>query len=207
MFDTERLTNLGLEYLADAYNLNITSNMIDSMRGLDNDSCAKIFNSKTGGNMDFAQADAILTAYAEGYIKANGVPVKDGLFKLLNYLKSCGIKAAVATSSPRPRACSYLSASKVMPFFKGVVCAEDVNCGKPAPDIFLKAVSVLGYSAKECLVLEDSENGLKGAISSGCITAYVKDICPVSEKIINQTDAVCETLNDVIRFIDAYNAA
>ena len=51
--------------------------------------------------------------------------------------------------------------------FKAVVAADDVVHGKPAPDMFLLAAKLLGVRPEQCLVFEDAEPGIKGALAAG----------------------------------------
>ncbi len=74
---------------------------------------------------------------------------------------------ALATSSGRSYADSILDGLKLRRYFKTVVTGWDVNQSKPAPDIFLLTLQNLEVSREECLVIEDSENGVKAAKSAG----------------------------------------
>ncbi|HWA85497.1 MAG TPA: HAD family phosphatase [Opitutus sp.] len=51
--------------------------------------------------------------------------------------------------------------------FKVIVAADDVVHGKPAPDMFLLAAKLLGVAPERCLVFEDAEPGIKGALAAG----------------------------------------
>ena len=52
-------------------------------------------------------------------------------------------------------------------FFKTIVSGYEVENGKPAPDIFLYAAKRLGVQPEDCIVIEDSENGIEAATSAG----------------------------------------
>jgi HAD superfamily hydrolase (TIGR01509 family) len=55
----------------------------------------------------------------------------------------------------------------VLDWFNVVLCAEDVTAPKPAPDIFLTAAQRLGMEPYRCIVYEDSDLGIQGAIAAG----------------------------------------
>ncbi|MEM5597710.1 HAD-IA family hydrolase [Niallia circulans] len=81
---------------------------------------------------------------------------KPGLDELLSFLKSQGIKMAVASSSAREVIHRFLTLSDTLPFIDLYVSGEEVPSGKPSPDIFLEVCTRLKVSPKEALVLEDS---------------------------------------------------
>lgn len=84
--------------------------------------------------------------------------------ELEKMLAQLNIPYCVATSSSVARVKHALTVTDLMPYFSGRIftCCEVKN-GKPAPDIFLHAASQMGFSAKECLVIEDSEAGMQAA--------------------------------------------
>lgn len=73
---------------------------------------------------------------------------------------------AVVTSASRDLAVARLSAAGI-PLPDVLVAAEDVAAGKPAPDPYLRAAQLLGMSPAECVVLEDSANGIRSARAAG----------------------------------------
>lgn len=80
-----------------------------------------------------------------------------------------------------------------------VVGAEDVRHAKPAPDIFLVAVERLGFLPEQCLVVEDSLNGLAAAHSAGCATLALTTSHEVSQIT---ADAIVRNLGDVTWRVD-----
>jgi beta-phosphoglucomutase-like phosphatase (HAD superfamily) len=76
-----------------------------------------------------------------------------------------------------------------------------VERSKPNPDIFLKAAEVLGQKPEDCLVLEDSPNGIRAGIAAGCHVIAIPDLSPVDDELLSQIDGKFETLHEVIDFI------
>lgn len=77
-----------------------------------------------------------------------------------------------------------------------------VECGKPAPDIYLYAAEKLGLRPQECIALEDSQNGIKSASSAGCKTVMVPDLDEPADKIKPLLYDVADGLVDVIRILN-----
>lgn len=77
------------------------------------------------------------------------------------------VPLAVASNGERENVLASLSATHLLDLFSTVVTAEDVQHGKPAPDLFLEAANRLRVAAKRCLVFEDSDEGLTAASIAG----------------------------------------
>jgi HAD superfamily hydrolase (TIGR01509 family) len=60
-----------------------------------------------------------------------------------------------------------LEVTGLTPLFRAVVTADDLVHGKPSPDMFLLAAQQLGVAPEQCLVFEDAEPGIQGAIAAG----------------------------------------
>jgi beta-phosphoglucomutase family hydrolase len=90
-----------------------------------------------------------------------------GLVGLLEKLNAIGIPLAVATSSDAVTMRNILEKSGLRKYFRFTVCRNDVANSKPAPDVFLRAAHLLGVEPKDCVVFEDSRNGIKAAKAAG----------------------------------------
>lgn len=74
---------------------------------------------------------------------------------------------AVASGSARELVERELTALGMLDWFNVVLCAEDVELPKPAPDVFLTAAQRLGMEPFRCIVYEDSDLGIQAAIAAG----------------------------------------
>ena len=79
----------------------------------------------------------------------------------------------IATGGSRVVVEKTLQALGLSDLFDEVVTADDVNCGKPAPDVFLEAASRLGVAPEDCLALEDAPAGMMAAQSAGMMVVAV----------------------------------
>lgn len=93
----------------------------------------------------------------------------DGIPELLAEAKKAGMKIGLASSSGRSFIEMILAKLGIIHYFEVIVSGEEVKNSKPAPDIFLKAAEKLKVSPKDCLVIEDSQHGVKAAIVAGMI--------------------------------------
>ncbi|HEV7570253.1 MAG TPA: HAD family phosphatase [Thermoanaerobaculia bacterium] len=124
---------------------------------------------------------------------------KPGAIELLAALEKRGIPKALATSSPRVLALRCLGdlASR----FAALAFGDEVSHSKPAPDLFLLASQRLGIKPAECLVLEDSEAGVRAARAAGMDVIMVPDLVPPSPEVASMATRVCKTLHEVIVLI------
>lgn len=86
-----------------------------------------------------------------------------GVDVLIKALHSNGIKLAVASSATRKKIDLVLNMFELQDYFKVTVSGYEVQNSKPAPDIFLSAAKQLGVLPQECVVIEDSANGVIAA--------------------------------------------
>ena len=99
----------------------------------------------------------------------NGYPVMEGASELIHKLHEAGLKLAVASSSGMKRIISSVKKLNVSEEINCVVSGQDLRKPKPEPDIFLKTAEELGVLPEECIVIEDSLNGMKAAKNAGMI--------------------------------------
>ncbi len=175
MFDTERLGRDGWLAARRELGVDIPEAVIAAMRGTGVDNCRRLFNAAIPGGL-YDMAHAIRLDYAARVIARDGVPVKPGLYRLLDVLQARGIPAVLATSTGRETALGYLEQARVRDKMSACVFGTEVAHPKPAPDIFLAAAAAVDVPPSRCLVLEDSENGLRAARAAGCRAIVVPDL-------------------------------
>ncbi len=96
-----------------------------------------------------------------------GLPAVAGAPAFVGELVRRGIPRAVATSAARTEATRLLGALGLLAAFGVVVTAEDVACGKPDPEVYLRAATGIGVAPGRCLVFEDSLVGVEAARRAG----------------------------------------
>lgn len=137
----------------------------------------------------------------EEELHTQGVELKPGAKELLAYLQETGRGIAVASSSTRDRALNLLDQHGVTGYFQQFVFAGEVERGKPAPDVFLKACEKLGEAPEDCLVLEDSEAGIQAAHAAQIPVICVPDLKTPEQRFLDLTAAVCPSLDQVIPYL------
>ena len=114
----------------------------------------------------------------------------DGFETFVKALRSEGIKTAVVTSSNREKMQNvYRKHSEFQSYFDAILTSEDFEESKPSPDCYLKAAARFGVQSKECIVFEDSFNGLRSGVASGARVIGLATTNPIQE-IKKYTDKV-----------------
>ena len=143
-------------------------------------------------------------SFKDEYVKKElekAIPLKPGAEECLRWLKENGYRTAIATSSSLNTALGYLERSGLNTYFDAVVSGNQVENGKPAPDIFLKAAAELKKDPSECIVLEDSKNGVRAGRSAGMTTIMIPDLVPADDEMREKADAIFKTLFELPDFL------
>ena len=114
--------------------------------------------------------DKIANAKEELYrqlIRKHGISPLPGVERWLRRLHNQGWLQAIASAAPRANVEAILEALSATQVFQGIVSAEDVERGKPDPEVYLLAASRVGVSPDRCIVVEDAAAGIEGARSAG----------------------------------------
>ena len=96
----------------------------------------------------------------------------------LSRLKEKGYRIAVCSNSVANSVKIMMEKSSLMGYLDFYLSAQDVKAPKPHPDMYITAIARLGLQPKECLIVEDNENGIKAAKASG---AYVMEVGDIDE--------------------------
>ena len=106
---------------------------------------------------------------------ANRVGLFPAAKAVIEELRQVKLRLAVATSSVGPSARPFLDRHQLTAFFDVIVTGDEIEQGKPAPDIYLRAADKLGIPSNECLVIEDALSGIAAAKAAGMRVAAIPD--------------------------------
>jgi len=126
----------------------------------------QIFEMGWGGDLVAERAKVVerLNAF-EAQMRLDYVP---GFVPFVTGLRQQGVRTAVVTSSNRQKMENvYVKHPEFAPLFDAVLTSEDFDESKPSPDCYLKAAQRFGLTPAECVVFEDSINGLRAGRAAG----------------------------------------
>lgn len=130
------------------------------------------------------------------------VPLKKGVLEILEYFREKEIPLAIASSTSKKQIESNLCVSGIRDYFHSIVSGQEVEHGKPAPDIFLMAAEKIERKPEECIVFEDSANGIKAGHLAGCYTVMVPDLIAPNEETKNMCTKVCRDFFEVMDMLE-----
>jgi HAD superfamily hydrolase (TIGR01509 family) len=153
--------------------------------------------------LDCAKLQQLIDRKAEYYqdMIRNHVSIFPGVHSLVNSLAE-KLPLAVASGALRNEIETILTAAGLLDHFKVIVGAEDVTRGKPEPEIFLKALAALNtgesahsIDAAQCVVIEDSKEGIRGARRAGMKCLAVTNSHPVA--LLKEANLIVKSLEEV----------
>ncbi|CAM3913621.1 Phosphorylated carbohydrates phosphatase [Vibrio aerogenes CECT 7868] len=135
----------------------------------------------------------------QALLAQGNVPLKPGASELLQQLQALGMPMAVATSTHRERALLKLRQTGLTGYFQTVIGGDQVTHSKPAPEIYLKAAAALNIAPADCLVLEDSANGVRAGVAAGMQVIQIPDLIQPDAQLLTLGHTVCDSLTEVPR--------
>ena len=194
-----------MRYIKSKFALVISDEEYNTFIGTTNKSIFSMIQQKHGVKGDL---DGIVEEYEREILTylmtAESEKPIDGVDTLIKILHPGNIKLALASSSPKQQIHIILKMFRIDTFFTAAVSGEEVRAGKPAPDIFLRAADLLGVLPEECLVFEDSRNGVVAAKKAGmkCIAYYNPNS---GNQDLSQADKIIKSFAEVSHDIESIN--
>lgn len=205
LIDSERQSNEGWLWAAGQLGVDMPMWLIDSFKGAPAELCCKFFDDYYKGVIDYWEAKELRTQHVYKIRETEGIPVKKGVKDIFEYIRNYGLKCAVATSTRRESAEKTLHEIGVWDYLDAVVYGDEVEHGKPEPDIFLRAAKAIGVNPSEAVVVEDSINGIKAGYAAGMRVVHIPDTIAIDDDIRKLTYMVCDDLNGLIDVVESIN--
>jgi HAD superfamily hydrolase (TIGR01509 family) len=140
---------------------------------------------------ELQEKQAVITERLNLYEQQMDYIYVPGFEDYVKKLRTQGVKTAVVTSSNQIKMASvYRAHPEFKGLFDAILTSEDFEYSKPHPDCYLKAAARFGAAPKECMVFEDSFNGLKSGRAAGmyvvglATTNAAEAIAPLCDKVM-----------------------
>lgn len=150
---------------------------------------------------DYHAVRALRRQIMEAFIDENGVEPKPGMLALIKEIRKRGLRIGLATATPQARARKYLRMVGAEQFFDAVTCADMVQRGKPAPDIYLLAAERTGVLPQHALAVEDAPTGIRAAHDAGCHAVMIPDQDQPDEALRALCCAVLPELGEIVSLL------
>lgn len=202
LMDTERVALRTFHEAADGLGITVPDGLYESLIGRTWRTNQVQMREALGADA----AEAISAAWDRAFearVAVEGIPKKPGADALLEMLSRRGVPRAVATSNARRYAVAQLRDADLLAYFPVVTAGDEVDRGKPAPDIFLATARRLGTRPAACVVLEDSEAGVAAAAAAGMRVIMVPDLVTPTRETAALAERVCPSLAEAHAFLES----
>ncbi len=201
MFDTERIYGIYWRQVSTELGYPMDDAAVIAMCGATRNFQIEALHARLGKE---APAEGIIDECmrrTRAHIATHPIPFKAGLVELLTALRDRGIPVAVATGTRRVAADAMIARAQLSAYIDAMVCGDEVAACKPDPEIFLKAAELIGVPPQECIVLEDSFNGIIAAHTAGAQPIMIPDTMQPTDEIRALCAHVLTRLDEVIHLL------
>ena len=201
IFDTEKVyLDIWIEVF-EKYGYKMTKELYVNVMGTGRKNVIKTFLENFGDDLTIEKMYEEKDNQLFYIIENQGIPLKEGVKELFSMLKEKNYKIALATSAKRERVEKQIKDKWLKESFDAIVCGDDVEKGKPSPDIFLKAAKKIDVEPENCFVVEDSPAGIKAAFSGGMKGIHVEDLKVADEDILKYCQKSFKDLQEVKKYL------
>lgn len=200
IFDTEWVYKQSWQQAAQALGFPISEALYKTFIGVQNPECERILLREFGDHFPVESFREQREARFEVIRDQQGIAEKAGFTQLMRDLADSAIRTALVTSSSHGEVTTNFRQRPELDQFETLVTAESVTRGKPHPDCYLLACERLSLAPQHCLVLEDSNNGMRSALSAGCQAIMVPDLLGPEADVEDGALAIVESLVEVMAY-------
>lgn len=172
-----------------------------SLSGLDYGSVIERIATECGGHFDRDQFDRLSGICWREHVETQGIAVKKGFSAMLQTVLDKQLFFCLATNSLHHNALECLRYAGLDNTFPLVASRDSVAKGKPAPDIFYRAASLLNVPISSCLVVEDSRAGILAAKQAGARIAFIPSVLPAALDCVEAADFTFTDLGQLAEFV------
>jgi HAD superfamily hydrolase (TIGR01509 family) len=149
-------------------------------------------------------ADEMVAYKVELYLKCaqQDVELVPGVLNFIKFLRNNDVKLALATSTLKVLQGFIFKKFELDQYFPIIITAEDLKRGKPDPKAYLLAVEKLGIEARQCLVIEDSLNGVQAGKRAGCDVHAITTTYSRDQLLESGADMVFDTFAEMQEYFD-----
>lgn len=202
LVDTEPLADLHFPKYLKRFGVTLPKDYLEQFRG----STSRVFWTKTRQSFKLTQSIEYLMEDARKsylkFIKASNLKSIAGIKDFIKTLTQNSFKVAVASSASSKRIETILGLVDLEEIFEIKVSGDDIKNAKPHPEVYLLTAKLLGIKPPDCLVIEDSTNGILSAKSAGMkvvgfsgMSHNIQDLSKADLVIKSFNDLTLETIN------------
>ena len=202
LFDTERLCLDGWRQVARKHGLQGMEEVAVQCIGLNARDTRELVLERMGHDFSYDDFRAEVSEWFWRDIEENGIPLKEGVKRILAFLQQNGYVIGLASSTRYESVVECLKRGEILDYFSVIVTGDMVEHSKPQPDIYLLACKKLGVAPEETYAVEDSVNGIRSAHAAGMKTVMVPDLIAPDEETRSLSFLICENLSGFMKYLN-----
>ncbi|MDE6944379.1 MAG: HAD family phosphatase [Lachnospiraceae bacterium] len=203
ILDSERVYDRAMVMSGSSFGYALDENFLKKTRGVNGGLFAQMIYGEFGKDFPLEKFRDRYREIIWEIFQKEGLGIKPGFKELHQYLIKKKLRYCLATSTNRQMAKRLLHIAGIRDVFHSMICGDEVTLGKPHPEIYRKAAAMLDVEPAECVVLEDSVNGIKAGYAAGCQVIMIPDLTEPSEEIEMLCECVCRDLFEVIGHLES----
>lgn len=201
IFDTESMAKQSWQFAAIDQGLILSDEQYQPFIGTPSSECEEMVAKLFSGKIDMERYKRVRNENLHSR-REKGISLKPGFNSLFTVIEQRGLKVGLVTSSHLPDVEHNFQSIQVLDKFNTIVTAENVRRGKPNPECYQLACKRLCLLPQECLVLEDSNNGVRAGIGANCHAIMIPDLLPPAKDVEHVLQL--SSLKDVIPYLDKF---
>ena len=191
--NTEPLSHIANKKFYESLNINVTDDVYATFIGnSDKNIIQKIVDIYGITTDKDLLLEECLKYYCEEFDADPNLELMPGVKELIIDLHANGMVILLASSSSKIKIDRVFTRFGLYSYFSHIISGQDFEFSKPHPAIFLEAVEKSGFTAEECIVIEDSTNGIKAATAAGVYCIGYKG----EEDSLQDTSLANEVISD-----------
>jgi len=202
LLDTERVFLDAFKKTCDGLDYKFDMSLFVKLIGTNSAKTKEIMLNGFGRGFNYDRFRENWLSYVKVYLSDNSMPLKEGTINILDKIRAIPLPMAVATSTAYHDAIKSLESAEIVHYFNFIVAGDQVTNGKPDPEIYLLAAQKLDADPNECVVFEDSENGVKSANAAGMDVIQIPDLSIPSDELKDLGHRIYDSLTDICADFD-----
>lgn len=195
--DTEPLHRKSYYNMFDDFNLKVSDSMYDSFTGQATLPICRILCDHFGLSESPEQLVSIKRKHFKHLFDTdNDLALLDGVYELIKDYHKNGLTLVLASSASMLNIERIFERFDLNRYFKAKISGADLKASKPHPEIFLKAAALAGEKTSNCMVIEDSTNGITAAKAAGIYCVGYKSLNSTNQDY-TKADKVISDFNEI----------
>lgn len=201
IFETEKIFLKIMPEVIKSLGYPVNKDIIYNSIGMTTKNIENLYKNYYGENFPYSTFSKKIHQKLLEHNKLYGLELCDGVIDVLKYLKENNKKCVIASSSDKFIINEYINRNNLSSFFIDYTAGSEVTHGKPNPEIFLLAAKKQNVDPKNCIVFEDSYNGIRAAYKANMKAIMVPNVLDPNEEMENICTLIIKNIKEILKYL------